>query len=87
MGSVLNRDQGLKMDLEFFLPVNRWKRLKVAGVFSASASIWSAKMLFMSFKDAGELFEMPGVATDLLVYADPENIDVVDKMWCLRAAL
>lgn len=78
VGSTLSRFSGLEPGTAFYLPVNRWKRLKVVGVFSSKATLWSARVIFMSFEDAAQLFEMQGMATDFLVYADPEYREVVD---------
>jgi len=60
------------------MPINRWKRFTVVGVFSSGCSIWSSNLLYMSLDDAGELFRMKGMATDFLIYAKPGESPIVN---------
>jgi ABC-type lipoprotein release transport system permease subunit len=77
VGSTLSNRYGLTPGSKFYLPINRWKRFTVAGVFSSECSIWSSNLIYMSLEDAGELFRMKGMATDFLVYAKPKQSPVV----------
>jgi len=40
-------------------------------VLPADASLWSAQVVCMTLHDAGELFSMPGYASDFLIYCRP----------------
>jgi len=71
VGSSLCNRYGLQPGSRFYLPVNRWKRFTVAGVFSSKSSMWSSTLIFMSLEDAAELFRMKGMVTDFLIYAAP----------------
>jgi len=77
VGSTLSRRYGLHPGVKFYMPINRWKRFTVVGVFSSRCSIWSSSLIYMSLDDAGELFRMKGMATDLLIYAKPRQSPVV----------
>lgn len=81
VGSTLSRYFGLKEGVGFSLPSNKWKRLRVVGIFSSYSTIWSSNLLFMSFEDASEVFKMQGMATDFLIYAEPGYRDVVDVLF------
>jgi ABC-type lipoprotein release transport system permease subunit len=71
VGASLGNHYGLRPGSQFYMPINRWKRFSVTGVFSSACSLWSANLIFMSLDDAAELFRMKGMATDFLVYAKP----------------
>jgi ABC-type lipoprotein release transport system permease subunit len=77
VGSSLFKRHGLKPGSRFYLPVNRWKKFTVAGVFSSKCSIWSSNLIYMSLDDAGELFRMKDRASDFLIYAMPGQSPVV----------
>jgi ABC-type lipoprotein release transport system permease subunit len=77
VGSTLSDRYGLTLGSKFYMPINRWKKFTVVGIFSSRCSIWSSNLLFMSLDDAGELFRMKGMATDFLVYAEPKQSAVV----------
>jgi ABC-type lipoprotein release transport system permease subunit len=73
VGSALANRYGLTPGSKFHMPINRWKRFTVVGVFSSKSSIWSSSLIYMSLHDAGELFRMEGMATDFLIYAKPNG--------------
>ena len=52
---------------------------RIAAIFPRSASIWSAQLVCMNLDDAGKLFELPGYASDFLIYCrpGPGNIQAV----------
>lgn len=50
----------------------------VVGVFSSPFTIWEADLIVMSFADAEDLFEMPGMATDLSVWTRPGYEKIID---------
>ncbi len=77
VGSTLGNRYGLHPGEQFYMPINRWKRFTVVGVFSSKCTIWSSSLIYMSLDDAGELFRMKGMATGLLVYAKPKQSPVV----------
>ena len=41
VGSTLSSRYGLAPGSKFYMPINRWKRFTVVGVFSSGCSIWS----------------------------------------------
>ena len=77
VGSTLNARYGLSPGSKFYMPINRWKRFTVVGIFASENSMWSSNLIYMSLEDAGELFRMKGMATDFLVYAKPKQSPVV----------
>jgi ABC-type lipoprotein release transport system permease subunit len=78
VGAALSHTYDLKVGSRFYLPVNRWKKFTVVGVFSSKSTIWSAKLLYMSLEDAGDVFRMKGTATDFLIYAKPGDTQSVN---------
>ncbi len=52
---------------------------RIAAIFPPGASIWSAQLVCMNLDDAGKLFELPGYASDFLIYCrpGPGNIQAV----------
>lgn len=77
VGSTLSDQYGFDLGTKFYMPINRWKRFTVVGVFSSECPMWSSSLIYMSLEDAGELFRMKGMATDFLIYAKPEQSAVV----------
>jgi ABC-type lipoprotein release transport system permease subunit len=77
VGSTLGKQYGLTPGSKFYLPINRWKKFTVVGVFSSKCSMWSSSLIYMSLDDAGDLFRMKGLATDFLIYAKPKQSAVV----------
>ncbi|MDQ1274413.1 MAG: putative transport system permease protein, partial [Planctomycetota bacterium] len=54
----------------------------VVGFFSSDASIWGSSMIFMSFKDAGELFGKQDVATDIQIHSLPgHNSEIATDLY------
>jgi len=77
VGSTLGKQYGLTPGSKFYMPINRWKKFTVVGIFSSKSSMWSSNLIYMSLDDAGDLFRMKGLATDFLVYAKPKQSAVV----------
>jgi ABC-type lipoprotein release transport system permease subunit len=77
VGSTIGKQYGLTPGSKFYMPINRWKKFNVVGVFSSKSSMWSSNLIYMSLDDAGDLFRMKGLATDFLVYAKPKQSAVV----------
>ena len=71
VGASLSDRYGLKPGSRFYMPINKWKRFSVVGVFSSGGPLWGANLIYMSLEDAGELFRMKGMVSDFLVYAEP----------------
>jgi ABC-type lipoprotein release transport system permease subunit len=44
---------------------------RVSAVFPRDATIWSAQLVCMTLEDAGKLFNLPGYASDFLIYCRP----------------
>jgi ABC-type lipoprotein release transport system permease subunit len=77
VGATLANRYGLTPGSKFYMPINKWKRFTVVGVFSSECSMWSASLIYMSLDDAGDLFRMRGMVTDFLIYAKPKQSAVV----------
>ncbi len=80
IGSALAAHFGLHPGEELRLQVaDVQKPYRIAAIFPPSASIWSAQLVCMNLADAGKLFELPGYASDFLIYCrpGPGNIQAV----------
>jgi ABC-type lipoprotein release transport system permease subunit len=73
VGSTLANRYGLTPGFRFYMPISKWKRFTVVGVFSSNCSMWSSNLIYMSLDDAAELFRMKGMATDFLIYTKPKQ--------------
>jgi ABC-type lipoprotein release transport system permease subunit len=71
IGRGLAKALHLQIGIRFTLSTNPSKVFKVAGIFDADATIWSANLILMVFEDASEFFKMKGKATDILIYTRP----------------
>lgn len=71
IGKGLAKEFRLQPGVRFTLSTNPSKVFKVAGIFDADATIWSANLILMVFEDASEFFKMKGKATDILIYTRP----------------
>lgn len=78
VGAMISDRYKLTPGMKFYMPINRWKHFTVVGIFSSKCSMWSASLIYMSLEDAGELFRMKDMATDLLIYAEPDQSAVVN---------
>ena len=79
IGKGLAKVFNLQIGVRFTLSTNRSKVFKVAGIFDADATIWSANLILMSFEDASEFFQMKGMATDILIYTRPGYAPILAK--------
>ncbi|MDN3513117.1 MAG: ABC transporter permease [Candidatus Brocadia sp.] len=71
VGHELARHFNLNIGDQFSMRCQQRKIFTVVGFFSSDAGIWGASMIFMSFKDAGELFGKQAVATDIQIHSLP----------------
>jgi ABC-type lipoprotein release transport system permease subunit len=77
VGRVLADELNLAVGKSFTLNVNPDLRFKVVGVFSSDTPLWGARLVFIDFEAAQEVFSMPREATELLVYTRPGYADAV----------
>ncbi len=74
IGTALARRLGLKVGsmLPPFYQNDRGVRTsRVVGVFKADAPLWQANLVLTTFDTAADVFDQPGLATDLLVSCRP----------------
>ncbi len=69
IGKALARVVHLQTGVRFTLSSNPSKVFRVSGIFDSDMTIWSSNLILMTFEDASELFQMKGMATDILIYA------------------
>jgi ABC-type lipoprotein release transport system permease subunit len=50
----------------------------IVGIFASSFTVWESDLIVMGFEDAASLFDIPGKATDLLIYTRPGYEQIVD---------
>ncbi len=82
VGHELAEQFHLNIGDQFSMRCQQRKTFTVVGLFSSDASIWGASMLFMSFRDAGELFGKQGVATDIQIYSLPgHNSEIASDLY------
>ena len=82
IGSALAAHFGLQPGQELRLRVaDVTMPFRVAAIFPGHATIWSAQLVSMNLDEAGKLFELPGYASDFLIYCrlGPGNIQAVRK--------
>jgi len=80
IGSALAAHFGLRLGDELQVRVaDVTMPFRIAVIFPRSASIWSAQLVCMNLDDAAKLFELPGYASDFLIYCrpGPGNIQAV----------
>jgi len=71
VGTALARRLRLKIDdvIPPILHSNRGdKTPQIVGIFRKETSMWQARVVLTTFETASELFDQPGLATDLLVH-------------------
>lgn len=82
VGHELAKHFHLSIGDQFSMRCQQRKTFTVVGFFSSDSSIWGASMIFMSFKDAGELFGKEGVATDIQIYSLPgHNSEIATDLY------
>lgn len=84
VGNELARHFQLRIGDQFSMRGQQRKVFTVVGMFSSDSGIWGASLLFMSFKDAGELFGRTDVATDIQIYSIPgHNAEIATDLYTL----
>ncbi|HUU81278.1 MAG TPA: FtsX-like permease family protein [Acidobacteriota bacterium] len=71
IGKALSEEFNLGIGTRFSLTQNPYVTFRIAGIFQADLTIWSADMILMSYEDASSFFVMKGMATDILIYTRP----------------
>jgi len=80
IGNALARQMGFQLGTTFSLSFNPSKRFRIAGIFRSECSIWSAILICMPLEDAQELFQTPGMASDILIYTRPGYAHAVAEL-------
>lgn len=82
VGHELAKHFRLHLGDQFSMRCQQRKVFTVVGLFSSDSSIWGASMIFMSFRDAGELFGKQDVATDMQIYTLPgHNSEIATDLY------
>jgi ABC-type lipoprotein release transport system permease subunit len=82
VGHELARHFKLHVGDQFSMRCQQRRTFTVVGFFSSDASIWGSSMIFMSFKDAGELFGKQDVATDIQIHSLPgHNSEIATDLY------
>lgn len=82
VGHELARHFKLNIGDQFSMRCQQRKTFTVVGFFSSDSSIWGTSMIFMSFKDAGELFGKQDVATDIQIHSLPgHNSEIATDLY------
>lgn len=68
---------------ELRLPLFPALGLKINGIIPPEVAIWAGNMVVVSFRDAEQLFKLPGLASELLVYCRPGTADSVARQAAL----
>lgn len=71
IGTALARHFKFAVGHAFTLGLDKGKMFRVTGLFKADSSIWASDVIFIPFDDAAEVFNMDGLATDILIYVRP----------------
>jgi ABC-type lipoprotein release transport system permease subunit len=82
LGTALARKLGLKVgDLlpPFSLGEHRQRIARVVGLFKPDAPLWQAGLILTTFDTAAEVFDEPGLATDLLVWCRAGSQEAVSR--------
>ena len=82
VGTALARQLGLKVGsrLPPFYRNDRGEHLsRVVGVFRPDAPVWQSHLILTPFDTAAEVFDQPGLATDLLVWCRPGYQESVSR--------
>lgn len=82
VGHELARHFKLHVGDQFSMRCQQRRTFTVVGFFSSDSSIWGSSMIFMSFKDAGELFGKQDVATDIQIHSLPgHNSEIATDLY------
>lgn len=82
VGCELAKHFHLNIGDQFSMRCQQRKVFTVVGFFSSDSSIWGASMIFMSFRDAGELFGKQDVATDIQIHTLPgHNSEIATDLY------
>ncbi len=80
IGSALADHYALHIGQQFTLKVgDATMAFRLSAIFPRQSTIWSAQLVCLTLADAGKLFELPGHASDFLIYCrpGPGNIQAV----------
>ncbi|CAG1769799.1 hypothetical protein BAC3_00560 [uncultured bacterium] len=82
VGHELARHFKLHVGDQFSMRCQQRRTFTVVGFFSSDSSIWGSSMIFMSFRDAGELFGKQDVATDIQIHSLPgHNSEIATDLY------
>jgi len=82
VGCELANHFKLNIGDQFSMREQQRKTFTVVGFFSSASSIWGSSMIFMSFRDAGELFGKQDVATDIQIHTLPgHNSEIATDLY------
>lgn len=82
VGYELAKHFHLNLGDQFSMRCQQRKTFTVVGFFSSDSSIWGASMIFMSFRNAGELFDKLDVATDIQIHTLPgHNSEIATDLY------
>jgi len=82
VGNTLAEHFQLRIGDQFSMRGQNRKIFTVVGFFSADSGIWASSLIFMSFRDAGELFGKPNAATDIQIYSIPgHNAEIATDLY------
>ncbi len=82
VGYELAKHFHLQIGDQFSMRCQQRKVFTVVGFFSSDSSIWGASMIFMSFRDAGELFGKQDAATDIQIHTLPgHNAEIATDLY------
>ncbi len=82
VGHELARHFHLNIGDQFSMRCQQRKTFTVVGFFSSDSSIWGSSLIFMSFRDAGELFGKQDVSTDIQIYSLPgHNSEIATDLY------
>ena len=82
VGYELAKHFQLRVGDQFSMRCQQRKTFTVVGFFTSDSSIWASSLIFMSFKDAGELFGKQDVATDIQIHSLPgHNSEIATDLY------
>ncbi len=77
LGEALAKRLGLKAGNDFHFSLYPALPFTVSGILNPQLSLWSSSMIIVAFKDAEQIFKLPGLATELLIYCRPGTAERV----------
>jgi len=87
-GPLLAEKLDLVVGDEFRFTLLPTKQFKVTGILEPKLGMWSSSMVIIPFADGEEIFQLPGLASELLIYCRPgmdeqlaESVSKLVKPW------